>query len=95
MAACQPEHYREVYPEGNPEIKGELLTQSVLFGTDSVRFRVTIDEKQTPLSQLQVKVMVGGAPVTQGFADEIGADGYSDNANSAVAVAKQLLKVKK
>jgi len=59
MAACQPEHYREVYPAGNPEIKGELLTQSVLFGTDSVRFRVTIDEKQTPLSQLQVKVMVG------------------------------------
>mgnify|MGYP002623179957 CR=1 FL=1 len=39
----------------------------------------------------QVKVMVGGAPVTQGFADEIGADGYSDNANSAVTVAKQLL----
>ena len=37
--------------------------------------------------------MVGGAPVTQGFADEIGADGYSDNANSAVTVAKQLLKV--
>ena len=40
----------------------------------------------------QVKVMVGGAPVTQGFADEIGADGYSDNANSAVTVAKQLLE---
>ena len=39
----------------------------------------------------KVKVMVGGAPVTQGFADEIGADGYSDNANTAVQVAKQLL----
>ena len=39
----------------------------------------------------QVKVMVGGAPVSQDFADEIGADGYSDNANSAVAVAKQLV----
>ena len=38
-----------------------------------------------------VKVMVGGAPVTQNFADEIGADGYSDNANSAVAVAKELM----
>ena len=43
------------------------------------------------LPEFQVKVMVGGAPVTQGFADEIGADGYSDNANSAVTVAKQLL----
>ena len=38
-----------------------------------------------------VKVMVGGAPVTQNFADEICADGYSDNANSAVAVAKELM----
>ena len=39
----------------------------------------------------QVKVMIGGAPVSQGFADEIGADGYSDNANTAVAVAKVLM----
>ena len=39
----------------------------------------------------QVKVMIGGAPVSQGFADEIGADGYSDNANTAVAVAKELM----
>jgi len=38
-------------------------------------------------------VMVGGAPVSQVFADEIGADGYSDNANSAVQVAKQLLNL--
>jgi methanogenic corrinoid protein MtbC1 len=39
----------------------------------------------------RVKVMVGGAPVSQQFANEIGADGYSDNANSAVAVAKELM----
>jgi methanogenic corrinoid protein MtbC1 len=39
----------------------------------------------------QVKVMVGGAPVTASYASEIGADGYSDNANAAVAVAKELL----
>ena len=43
----------------------------------------------------QVKVMIGGAPVSQGFADEIGADGYSDNANTAVAVAKELMGNKK
>ena len=59
MAACQPEHFRTVYPEGNPEIHAEMLTSSVLFGTDSVKFRVTVDEQKTPLSQLQVKVMVG------------------------------------
>ena len=59
MVACQPEHFREVYPEGNPEMTATMLTESVLFGTDSVAFRVEINEKQTPLSQLQVKVMVG------------------------------------
>ena len=41
----------------------------------------------------QVKVMIGGAPVSQGFADEIGADGYSDNANTAVSVAKELMSL--
>ena len=59
MVACQPEHFRTVYPEGNPEIKAEILTKDIQFGRDSVTFHVTIDEKQTPLSQLQVKVMVG------------------------------------
>jgi methanogenic corrinoid protein MtbC1 len=38
-----------------------------------------------------VKVMIGGAPVTQDFADEIGADGYSDNAAGAVNLARQLM----
>ena len=59
MAACQPEHYRTVYPAGQPELKATMLTQSVLYGTDSVAFDVEINETQTPLSQLQVKVMVG------------------------------------
>lgn len=41
----------------------------------------------------KVKIMVGGAPVSAGFAEEIGADGYSDSANSAVIKAKELLGV--
>ena len=59
MAACQPEHYRTVYPAGQPEMTATMLTQTVLYGTDSVAFNVEINEKTTPLSQLQVKVMVG------------------------------------
>lgn len=59
FAACQPEHYRTVYPAGQPEMTATMLTQTVLYGTDSVAFSVEINEKQTPLSQLQVKVMVG------------------------------------
>ena len=59
MAACQPEHYRTVYPEGQPELKATMLSSSVLYGADSVAFDVEITETKTPLSQLQVKVMVG------------------------------------
>ena len=36
----------------------------------------------------QVKVMVGGAPVSESFARQIGADGYTENANAAVCLAK-------
>jgi methanogenic corrinoid protein MtbC1 len=38
----------------------------------------------------KTKVMIGGAPITQQYAAEIGADGYSDNASGAVAVARKL-----
>jgi methanogenic corrinoid protein MtbC1 len=37
------------------------------------------------------KVIIGGAPVTQQYADSVGADGYSSNANGAVTLARQLL----
>jgi len=40
---------------------------------------------------LENKVMIGGAPVTQSFADEIGAEGYSLNANQSVSLAKNLI----
>ncbi len=39
----------------------------------------------------KIKVLVGGAPLTQQFADEIGADGYSENASGAVALARRLV----
>jgi 5-methyltetrahydrofolate--homocysteine methyltransferase len=41
----------------------------------------------------KVKAMIGGAPVTQDFCDEIGADGYAPDAASAVDKAKELIKV--
>ena len=59
FAGCQPERYRTVYPAGEPQLTATMLTPSVLYGTDSVAFSVEISEKETPLSQLQVKVMVG------------------------------------
>ena len=41
----------------------------------------------------RVKVIIGGAPVTQDFADEIGADGYSDNAGGAVGLVRGLMGI--
>ncbi len=70
----------------------DILCMSALLTTTMGYMKEVIDALEKAGIRDQVKVMVGGAPVTQGFADEIGADGYSDNANSAVAVAKQLLK---
>ena len=72
----------------------DILCMSALLTTTMGYMKEVIDALETAGIRNQVKVMVGGAPVTQGFADEIGADGYSDNANSAVTVAKQLLALR-
>ena len=69
----------------------DILCMSALLTTTMGYMKDVIEALESAGIRDQVKVMVGGAPVTQGFADEIGADGYSDNANSAVTVAKQLL----
>jgi len=39
----------------------------------------------------KTRVMIGGAPITQQYAEEIGADGFTDNAGTAVALARKLL----
>jgi 5-methyltetrahydrofolate--homocysteine methyltransferase len=41
----------------------------------------------------RIKVMIGGAPVTQQYADEIGADGYGENASVAVTLARRLVGI--
>lgn len=69
----------------------DILCMSALLTTTMGYMREVIDALERAGIRQRVKVMVGGAPVTQRFADDIGADGYSDNANSAVALAKQLL----
>jgi methanogenic corrinoid protein MtbC1 len=66
---------------------------SALLTTTMGQMREVVETLKKEGLRDSVKVMVGGAPVSQAFADEIGADGYSDNANSAVAVAKQLLAI--
>ena len=81
----------DAFIEAIKENQPDILCMSALLTTTMGYMKEVIDALDTAGIRNQVKVMVGGAPVTQGFADEIGADGYSDNANSAVTVAKQLL----
>jgi 5-methyltetrahydrofolate--homocysteine methyltransferase len=53
--------------------------------------RTTIETLEKAGVRDRVKVLVGGAPVTQKFADEIGADGYGENASVAVTLARRLV----
>jgi methanogenic corrinoid protein MtbC1 len=55
--------------------------------------RTTIQALESAGVRNRVKVLIGGAPVTQQYADEIGADGYSDNASGAVTMVKNLCAV--
>ena len=52
--------------------------------------RQVIEEIELADLRSTTKIMIGGAPITQRFADEIGADGYADNAGSAVSMARSL-----
>ena len=66
-----------------------IVALSALLTTTMPSMKVTIDALKQAGLRNQVKVMIGGAPVTQKYADEIGADGYSDNAAAAVALARK------
>jgi methanogenic corrinoid protein MtbC1 len=64
---------------------------SALLTTTLPSMKSTIDAFKAAGVRDSVKVLVGGAPITSKFAEEIGADGFSDNAVGAVALAKQSL----
>ena len=74
------------------ENKGvQIIAMSALLTTTMPNMKNTIDLLNAKGIRNKVKIMIGGAPVTQAYADEIGADGYSDDAASAVDLAKALL----
>lgn len=79
------------FVEAVKDYNADILCMSALLTTTMTYMKDVIQALEDAGIRQNVKVMVGGAPVTQNFADEIGADGYSDNANSAVAVAKELM----
>jgi len=74
-------------------VNADIVAMSALLTTTMVRQQDVIEALEDAGLRSRLKVMVGGAPVTRSWAEEIGADGYSEDAIGAVAVAKQLLGV--
>ncbi len=81
------EAFVEEIRKSNPDI----LCMSALLTTTMTYMKDVIDAVIEAGLRDKVKIMVGGAPVTEAFAEQIGADGYSDNANTAVALARRLV----
>jgi len=80
-----PEKFLAAAKEHNADIVG----LSALLTTTMVSMKATVEHIKAA-NLPKTKVMIGGAPVTQQFADEIGADGYSPDASSAVDKAREL-----
>jgi corrinoid protein of di/trimethylamine methyltransferase len=73
------------------EVDADIIGVSALLTTTMVRQRDVVEALEDMGLRAKVKVMVGGAPVTSEWVKEIGADGYSEDAIGAVAVAKKLV----
>jgi len=87
----------DVPPEGFVKSAKEdgagIVAMSALLTTTMTGMGTTLDALEEAGLRDKVKIMIGGAPVTQDYADEIGADGYAKDAASAVDMAKELIGV--
>ena len=81
---CDVEKYKEAADNG-----AQVVLLSALLTTTMPYMKEVV----TGLEGSDAKILIGGAPVTQDYADEIGADGYSDDANTCVQAAKQALGI--
>jgi 5-methyltetrahydrofolate--homocysteine methyltransferase len=71
----------------------DVVALSALLTTTMPSMKATIEALKAAGVRDQVKIMVGGAPVNEAYAQQIGADGYSPDASQAVALAKSLLGI--
>jgi 5-methyltetrahydrofolate--homocysteine methyltransferase len=81
----------ETFVQAIKEFEPDVLGMSALLTTTMRAMEHTIRAMEEAGVRDKVKVMVGGAPVTQSFADQIGADGYASNAASAAEMAKKFV----
>lgn len=75
------------------ELKPDLILLSALLTTTMPNQKEVIDSLKEAGIRESVKVIVGGAPVSQDWADQIGADGYGQNAPAAVEAVKKLMGI--
>src|SRR5512142_3359488 len=75
------------------EVDADIIAMSALLTTTMVKQREVIEELEKEGLRSRIKVMVGGAPVTRDWVAQIKADGYSEDAIGAVALAKNLMAV--
>jgi len=73
------------------ERRANMVALSALLTVTMPSMKTTIEAFRSAGMRESVKIMVGGAPVTQQYAEAIGADGYSESAGAAVALARQLV----
>jgi len=76
------------------ELRADIVGVSALLTTTMRNQKSVVEAIEKAGLRSQVKIMVGGAPVTRRWADEIGADGYAKDAMSAVELARQLMQQK-
>jgi 5-methyltetrahydrofolate--homocysteine methyltransferase len=82
-----PEKFVDAVQNG----KADIIAMSALLTTTMPNMQTTIEALKTAGLRGQAKVIIGGAPVTDSYARQIGADGYAPDASRAVALAKSLL----
>jgi 5-methyltetrahydrofolate--homocysteine methyltransferase len=81
----------DAFVEAVREHKPDMIGMSALLTTTMPSMKATVEALTEAGLRDTVKVLIGGAPVTQGFADDIGADGFAPDASSATRKAKELL----
>ena len=84
-----PQAFVDAVREHEPQVIG----RSALLTTTMPSMGATIEALKEAGLREGVKVMIGGAPITQDFADKVGADGFAPDASSATRTAKQLVSV--
>ena len=83
----------EKFIEAIQEYKPETVGMSAFLTTTMPMFKTNIEAIATAGLRDQVKVLVGGAPVTQEYCDIVGADGYAPDASSCVRLTKKLIGI--